>query len=270
MTTQQSQDEQQLHLQQLTQPQPPLSSTQSDTSGVTPLLLDSLPYVDPIHPDYEAYALTLIEEEMAQHPPPPPQQEKGQNQPFRLTDIPNFAYNNSSQTDAAGTPISSINQEEYKQLVARNGQKRNPQQQQQQVFHFLSNLTDELPPQPSSSDNDKSTATNSIRTAKIRLAHEKIRQINLELYAICASHMWKQYVQQLDNHVQPHSKRTLDQQLLRVDQLNATRKQMQEDAVKNQLGKLEYRWIELIRKIQHLNQGVQILEEEIGELTKSL
>merc|ERR1719242_2265433 len=37
---------------------------ENDTAKQKSITLDSLPYIDNLHPDYEAYALTLIEEEM--------------------------------------------------------------------------------------------------------------------------------------------------------------------------------------------------------------
>lgn len=47
----------------------PMVATESNEASTTPnerkeIVLDSLPYIDQVHPDYEAYALTLIEEEM--------------------------------------------------------------------------------------------------------------------------------------------------------------------------------------------------------------
>jgi Breast carcinoma amplified sequence 2 (BCAS2). len=104
--------------------------------------------------------------------------------------------------------------------------------------------------------------SNKIRTAKIILLHEQIRQIHLELYAISASSMWKHHVSMMDKYAL-YSKEMLEQQLLKVDEINAERKRMQEEAVKSQLGRLEYRWGELMSKKQHLMRGVKILEEEM-------
>lgn len=66
----------------------------------------------------------------------------------------------------------------------------------------------------------------------------------------------------MDKHAL-YSKELLEQQLLKVDEINAERKRMQEEAVKSQLGRLEYRWRELMSKKQHLMRGVKILEEEM-------
>jgi len=48
-----------------------------------------------------------------------------------------------------------------------------------------------------------------------------------------------------------------------VDQINAQRKEMQEVQAMNKLGKLNYRWEELIKKNLHLMKGVGELEKEI-------
>jgi hypothetical protein len=256
MATQQQQQQQQQQQEQLTIPTSTAETTQEEEQSI---ILDSLPYIDQIHPDYEAYALTLIEEEMMQHPPPSSSSSPSSSTPHHLR-IPDFQY---SQNNVK------IMQEEYKQLVARNGQKKSEQDN-----HFLSLYHhDKLLPaatttEASQDDNENhhdSCLIESIRTAKIILQHEKIRQINLELYAECTSSsmMWKHHVNMMDKYYAQASKKLLEEQLMVVDQLNAERKQMQEEAMKNYLGKLEYRWGELIRKKQHLVKGVKMLEDEM-------
>ncbi|GFH47808.1 hypothetical protein CTEN210_04284 [Chaetoceros tenuissimus] len=189
------------------------------------VVLDSLPYIDQVHPDYEAYAMSLIEEEMKtmEAPDPPSSSE------------PKF---NSS----------SINHVEYQQLVERNGEARSD------TVDFTKIHT--VDPK------DKKKA---IHSFKIQLEHERIRQVNLELEGEFSSSIWKHHVGLLEKSTS-EVETQLQQQLMQVDQINANRKESQEKRAMVELGKLGYRYEELVRKNQHLNKGIVALENEVETL----
>ena len=116
------------HLHPLQKGQEEQEQSDMDMMMITPLL-DSLPYIDQIHPDYEAYALSLIDDEMQQQPFPP-SSPPALSMTFSHLDIPHFLQN--GRDDAT----TSLNREEYKQLVARNGQKRSEQDQPTSLHHY--------------------------------------------------------------------------------------------------------------------------------------
>jgi hypothetical protein len=206
--------------------------------------LDSLPYIDQVHPDYEAYALTLIEEEMQSMTPPEPVT-------YSHESVPEFK----SRTSSNG-----LNQSEYKSLVDRNGQPRKDNTDFCKIMKIRSAA-------PSESDGSVADWQYSVQYAKTELEHERIRQTNLDLENEFSSSLWKHHVQILERSAIA-TDNELQAQLLKVDQINAQRKEMQEVQAMNQLGKLNYRWEELIKNNQHLMMGVGELEKEIMPFRK--
>jgi len=199
--------------------------------------LDSLPYIDQVHPDYEAYALTLIEEEMQSMTPPAPVT-------YSHASIPDFKSSASAI---------SLNQIEYTNLVNRNGQPR-----KENIDFYKIMKAKSAPP----SDGSVADWQSAVQHAKKELEHERIRQTNLDLENEFASSLWKHHAQILERSSTATDKE-LQAQLLGVDQINAQRKEMQEVQAMNKLGKLNYRWEELIKKNLHLMKGVGELEKEI-------
>ena len=57
----------------------------------------------------------------------------------------------------------------------------------------------------------------------------------------------------------------LDDQKLKVDQINAKRKEMQEENGAPKLSALNQRWDELIRKNSHLSNAIANLEMEVKQ-----
>jgi pre-mRNA-splicing factor SPF27 len=203
--------------------------------------LDSLPYIDQVHPDYEAYALTLIEEEMQSMQPPAPVS-------YSYESMPEFK---------SSTGNSHINQNEYKNLVDRNGQPR-----KENIDFCKSMRAKSSPPKKQDSVSDWQSA---VQHAKEELEHERIRQTNLDLETEFSSSIWKHHVKIIERSATATDKQLQDQ-LLEVDQINARRKEMQEVQAMNQLGKLNFRWEELIKKNQYLKRGVGEVENEVMTL----
>ena len=130
------------------------ATTVSTLSIVTPkqsneIILDSLPYIDQIHPDYEAYALTLIEEEMEKIQPP--------STSYDANKTPDFKSSKKNH---------SINKTEYEALVARDGQPRNEKDRVDYVKKMIS-----AAPQDTS---DQSQWEKSMERAKIEFEYERL------------------------------------------------------------------------------------------------
>lgn len=195
------------------------------------VVLDSLPYIDQVHPDYEAYAMSLIEEEMKIMKTP---------ENINESSLPKFKND-------------SLNQVEYQQLVQRNGEPRSDAVDYLNIHKVNKNVQ---------SIEDKKDAINSL---KIQLEHERIRQINLELENEFSSSIWKHHVRLLETSTK-EMKTKLQHQLEQVDEINANRKESQEKRAMVELGKLNYRYQELVRKNQYLNKGIVALESEVQDL----
>ncbi len=202
------------------------------------IALDSLPYIDNVHPDYEAYALSLIEEEMQRMEEP---------------------TSNATQVNANTTPkpfLSSnvgLNKTEYESLIQRGGQPR-------QGIDYTQQMRDKNTP-PSDISNPSEWGK-SIERAKIELEYERLRMVNAELQTEYESSLWKIHSKSMEafsNRV----KSKLENQQLEVDKVNATRKEMQEDQGAPKLMALNARWESLIKKSQHLARAVGKLEGEV-------
>jgi hypothetical protein len=212
------------------------------------VVLDSLPYIDQVpHPDYEAYAMSLIEEEM-----------KTMEAPDMIdssySSVPKFKSSNSKTGSEDDTLI--INQLEYQHLVNRNGEPRSD------TVDFTKIHDCKVDPKNVNSTEGKKNAINSL---KIQLEHERIRQTNLELEGEFSSSVWKHHVSLLEKSTN-EMETQLQHQLMQVDQINANRKESQEKRAMVELGKLSYRYEELVRKNQHLNKGIVALDREVQNL----
>ena len=202
------------------------------------IALDSLPYIDHVHPDYEAYALSLIEEEM----------QKMEN---KHTDILSYDANSTPEFKSSKYGINKV---EYEALVARNGQPRNESDQ----IDFVQKSKSVMPQDTS----DKLEWEKAIERAKIEVEYERLRQVNAELQSEYETSVWKHHTTVIESF-SAGVKSKLEEQLMKVDQINAGRKEMQEVQAAPKLGALNQRWGELIHKNQHLARGVQVLQAEV-------
>lgn len=207
------------------------------------IVLDSLPYIDHVHPDYEAYALDLIEEEM-NHIEPNPHALRHLRNPLEGEDA--------SKTPLFQFSIGGLNVREYDDVVAREGQPR------KDIIDYINSVQSQLPKDESSVQD----WTNSMDKAKIELEYERIRLVNAELQAEFETSIWKEHSVSLDIYTKVMND-NLTNQKLKVDQINANRKEIQETDGAPKLLVLDRRWIELIRKNSHLSQAIGYLEAEV-------
>jgi len=213
------------------------------------IIFDSLPYIekDRIHPDYEAYAINLIDQEMQALPMNP-------NLYPLLQEIPLFG----------NLKDSSISMVEYSELVQRGGKAR-PDPIDYNRIHVATEPI-QSPPTSLSNEADVASWQTALNSAKIELEYQRNRLINLELQAEFESNLWKYHNTILDTHQSQPIQKTLEHQRNKVDRINAKRKYQQESQMGPKLQLLERKWGELIGTNQQLVTAIRMLEDEISSL----
>lgn len=210
--------------------------------------LDSLPYIDNVHPDYENYALTLIEEEM--------QQMQSENVLPASLSGKNDGVNSTPESFCSGTSDFGLNKLEYESCVARKGQPRSDTVDYVEKMRRSSGL----PQDPSKEKEWKK----SIDCAKIEFEYERLRLVNAELQTEYESSLWKYHAVVMEKMSKSMEEELAHQHLI-VDKINAKRKDMQEGHAAPKLTSLSSRWEELIRKNQLLVKAVKGIEANIEE-----
>eukprot|EP00563_Minutocellus_polymorphus_P014778 CAMPEP_0181059322 /NCGR_PEP_ID=MMETSP1070-20121207/21318_1 /TAXON_ID=265543 /ORGANISM="Minutocellus polymorphus, Strain NH13" /LENGTH=286 /DNA_ID=CAMNT_0023138987 /DNA_START=89 /DNA_END=946 /DNA_ORIENTATION=+ len=244
------------------------SSLQEEEQPTEPLVLDSLPYIDYSHPDYEAYAASLIEEEMATfrpHPDTVSLPHLGRNV---LAEDPRFGRNTASSSAAGGDAQStppSINEREYAALVARGGA---PRPEGGAYAPSTTHSTD-LPPLVADTD-DVSLSPDHLRQsidrAKVALEHHRSRLTNLELQSEFESAAWTHGNATAERGPVAALSDGFTVQRARVDEVNARRKTMQEEEAAPRLNRLGARWEELVGNNLKLSEATRLLQEEVASL----
>ena len=243
-------------------------SDEGQSSSQEPLVLDSLPYIDYSHPDYEAYAASLIEEEMSKFRPHPDTISLPHLGRYVLDEGPRFGRRtdanaaNASSTD--GGEASSINQREYAALVARGGAPRPVTE-----AHVPSSTHSTDLPALGEDDGTVLSAEQfrqSIDRAKVALEHHRSRLTNLELQSEFESALWKHANASLERGAVAALSDGLTVQRARVDDVNARRKTMQEEEAAPKLNRLGARWEELVGNNMRLSEATRLLQEEVARL----
>ena len=240
------------------------SAEQGQQQPTEPLVLDSLPYIDYSHPDYEAYAASLIEEEMATfrpHPDTVSLTHLGRNV---LAEEPRFGRNSTCSGSAAGgdaqpQPPPSINEREYAALVARGGA---PRPGGESYVPSAPHSAD-LPPLVA---DDAPLLRQSIDRAKVALEQHRSRLTNLELQAEFESAAWRHDNAAVERGPVAALSDGLAVQRARVDEVNARRKTMQEEEAAPRLNRLGARWEELVGNNVRLSEATRLLQEEVARL----
>eukprot|EP00591_Stephanopyxis_turris_P009004 CAMPEP_0195528538 /NCGR_PEP_ID=MMETSP0794_2-20130614/30719_1 /TAXON_ID=515487 /ORGANISM="Stephanopyxis turris, Strain CCMP 815" /LENGTH=259 /DNA_ID=CAMNT_0040659693 /DNA_START=93 /DNA_END=872 /DNA_ORIENTATION=+ len=217
------------------------NSTNVATTTTSRSIIDSLPYVDYFPEDYEAYALSLIEEEMKSLPPPDTKRRLG-----------HLTYNPEPHLP----PLTKL---EYENLVSRNGQPRPPSDRVK---------LETQPPRPPTGALAKEDHAwkASIRSAKIDLERQRSRMVNLELQQNFETGQWKLHVALLDDQAKAMEE-TVGMQRMVVDRINAERKSAQDKAAPKLHG-LVRKWDELVTKNERLAKATDLLQVEVKRLRK--
>ena len=187
-------------------------------------ILDSLPYVDAVHEDYEEYALALIEEEMKQFEP--------RSLPRKIPSL-NFR--------------SPLMQQEYETLV--QGDEYVPREPQ---FGL----------QPLKPADIKDYETD-LPQAKARLEAERIRSVIVEVEKEDAAVGWKEHVQELTSLHNQWSQ-LLQKQREQVEEINYQRQQAQQQQLGPQLQELEVQYQQVLYKRNQLQHAIIGLQRELG------
>ena len=232
-----------------------------------PLVLDSLPYIDYSHPDYEAYAASLIEEEMSKFQPHPDTislPHLGRNV---LDDGPRFGRRTDGGAGEASLSSPSINQREYAALAARGGAPR----PEGEAYVPSSTHSTDLPALGEENDGGAILSSaeqlrQSIDRAKVALEHHRSRLTNLELQSEFESALWKHANAELERGAVAALADGLTVQRARVDDVNARRKTMQEEEAAPKLNRLGARWEELVGNNMRLSEATRLLQEEVARL----
>jgi hypothetical protein len=196
----------------------------TSTTTTSSYILDSLPYVDAVHEDYEEYALALIEEEMKQFEP--------RSLPRKMPPL-NFR--------------SPLMQQEYETLV--QGDEYVPREP-----HFG------LQPLKPADIKDYET---DLPQAKARLEAERIRSVIVEVEKEDAAVGWKEHVQDLTSLHNQWSQ-LLQKQREQVEEINYQRQQAQQQQLGPQLQELELQYQQALYKRNQLQHAIIGLQRELG------
>jgi pre-mRNA-splicing factor SPF27 len=216
------------------------------------VILDSLPYFDNIHPDYEAYALTLIEEEMQTMDEIPSNQTRIGHLLNPLGPGDKADNNPAFKSSMAQN---SLNINEYKQLVERQGQPRTDGV----------NFKEKMKSEKINNDWTQPEWNDAMNKAKAELEYERLRMVNLELQSEYESSIWKHQTKRLET-ISNHLKSNLSQQQMKVDQINAKRKDMQIGQAAPKIHNLNQQWMDGLNRVTLLADGVDKLGNEVEQL----
>jgi hypothetical protein len=238
-------------------------STSSPSSPSNEVTLDSLPYIDNLHPDYEAYALTLIEEEMQKMGDLP-------SEDIMLRHLPNPlgpscsadstpAFKSSASSNDDNNKIN-VNRKEYEDLVARQGQPRTDVIDYRQKMKSMK--------LPKGGKVNESEWNEAIKNAKIELEYERLRMVNIELQSEYESSLWKNQTKELES-TSTFLKSQLSNQQRIVDNINAKRQDIQMKKAGPKLHILSQKWEEGLKRVKLLTDGVGTLNHEVEGLRKA-
>ena len=239
------------------------------TGGV---VLDALPYVEELDPDYEQYSLSLIGQELetvVSEAAQAQQSEDGElEHPSMRQILPSghkyagtSGLSSSVPSFEGRAPLASA---AYAALVRRRasgGDETRPK--------FEVRRPNPIADAPHSSPDELvSNLEKSIRTRKIEHEQERIRYANLELFQQFETPaQFTSYNALLeDGYVKP-TKVALDGQRLKVDGINATRMEEQQKSIVK-IHQLNSKWYSLVDKNERLGRAIGGLEAEVEELRK--
>jgi len=220
------------------------------------IIIDSLPYIDYIHPDYEAYALSLIEHEMQKNDEQTTAttrttqlHEKCNSYQLQLPNDNNFLFN---------APIS---QKEYKQLESRDGEPHNSNRNSssntfKKIIHEPQQLLSSF-----TSNEENKKWKDSIKELKIEIEKQRHININLQLQQIFESGQWRMYNASLEEVCNKYQAIANDKKR-KIDEINALRASKQE-GIHDKLMKFSGVWSDIIMKHCKLVLATDSLENDV-------
>ena len=191
----------------------------------TQVLIDSLPYVEEVHQDYEDYALTLIEDEMKQIEP----------RPLKMMPALHFR-----------TPLMKA---EYRERVVDGDFKaREPHSYQQRKI-----------PRPSTLEELRTVA---LPQAKSRFEAERIRGSVLDAETEEAVLNWKAYNTIVLEQIRDQLSKTLAGQKEAVEEINFQRQQAQQNQYWPELQHLSTDYQQILYRRNQMEHAIEGLRRE--------
>jgi len=247
-------------------------SSSSSTEGV---VLDALPYVEALDPNYENFALSLIEQEMmSSNNVQTIEEQQILNHPsLRKT---NGINSHTSPNFGGNAPLAMA---AYEQLVARkesNGDEEEDTTTTTKKPYFEINRPNPMSSIDSSKSNNISeeelisNLQTSIQTSKIQFETLRNQHMNLELNSnIQSSNNYTSYAQNLQNNYLNTTQVAVEHQRHVVDGINGTRMEEQRLAI-DKLHGMNVKYDNLVDKNRRLGIAVTNLESEIENLKKTV
>ncbi|KAL3758882.1 hypothetical protein ACHAWU_003154 [Discostella pseudostelligera] len=255
--------------------------TASASSPNNEIVLDALSYVEPLDPNYEQYALSLVEAEMQQ------QYQQQQQQQVAMTDDDNIdvhptlrrsigALSESNNNFAKRAPLAAA---AYEALVQK---KRRQQQHPSNADGVVEHDADAI--STGEKDNDDNTTKNiiitssssiddlqtAIKQSKIQFEHQRLRYTNLELHSLFETpQKYTSYLSSLEKFYTVPTATAVEQQRLVVDGINGTRMEEQ-SACMNKLMGLQMKYGMLMDKNWKLGNALENLQMEVDGLEKQV
>ena len=207
-------------------------------------ILDSLPYIDTIHPEYEHYAISLLEQEMQQVSSTSAELHPRVQQLIQSAQHP---------TNPSRKRTRLVTGEEKEDVVVPN-QKENSGT----TGIKLTDVTKEVFPSPPSSDHptkiDEWQTT--VRKARIAYEKERVRSMELNIDQEMLSESWKRFNQDiLQPQLEQYQTLVQDEQY-QVSKINLERQERQTKEYHATLSQLQYQYHDLVQKISALRHAI--------------
>eukprot|EP00531_Pseudo-nitzschia_arenysensis_P013281 CAMPEP_0116121742 /NCGR_PEP_ID=MMETSP0329-20121206/3856_1 /TAXON_ID=697910 /ORGANISM="Pseudo-nitzschia arenysensis, Strain B593" /LENGTH=197 /DNA_ID=CAMNT_0003615569 /DNA_START=45 /DNA_END=635 /DNA_ORIENTATION=+ len=195
--------------------------TTDSSSGV---ILDSLPYVETVHEDYEEYALALIEEEMKAIAP----------RPLKKMSPLNFR-----------TPTM---QTEYNALVVQDGENSHVRPRPKEQLQMFQPTKITKPKEWKDDD--------ALSRIKSRYEAERIRGLVLQVEKDEGVASWKDYTASLDESA-AHWTKLVQQEVEAVEEINFRRQQAQTQQVGPELDRLTQEYQKTLYRRNQLEHTIE-------------
>ena len=242
----------------------------NDSSSIA-IILDSLPYIDTIHPEYEHQATELMEQEMRQQPPPSAASKLHPRVIQSIQPPPSSPHDTQQQQQQQPKKRRRRSQdEEILDAVKENPTNISlPQPQQQRPMESrntkrdisISILDESFPSKPKDHESENNNNINewkiTIQKARIAYEKERIRSMELEVDQDTLSDVWKQYHAQLLEPQLLQYQQLLQDQEYKVTKINYERHENQTKEYQPTLAKLQYQYHDVLQKIVTLQNAIQ-------------
>ena len=254
-------------------------------SSENEIVLDALSYVEGLDPNYEHYALSLVEAELQLQQQQQQQQQQHHDgkddvfHPFvrRSLGVTSDDDNNSF---AKRAPLAAAAYEAVVHKKRRQQQQRNPSEAGEVVDNTTASTADNDDNNLNAAAITKNIIINSsssieelqaaITQSKIQLEYQRLRYTNLELHSLFETpHKYNSYLSSLEQLYTNPTAVAVEQQRLVVDGINGTRMEEQSAYMKKLMG-LQTKYGMLLDKNWKLGRALESLQLEVDGLEKQV